>query len=79
MLDENFGILSVVLLLFFVCRFSFSKLMFAKRSFRNSIRMSNNLDPDQCPNCLHDYQQTALESKALLGFNYTMIIAAKSK
>ena len=53
--------------------------MFAKRSFRNSIRMSNNLDPDQGQNCMRDYQQIVLESKALLGFNYTMIIAAKSK
>ena len=79
MLDENFGMLFVLLLLLFVSRFSFSKLMFAKISFQNPIRMTNNLDPDEGPNCLHNYQQTALESKALLGFNYTMIIAAKSK
>ena len=40
----------------------FSKLTFSKNSFRNTIRVSNNLDPDQdrhyiCPdldpNCLH--------------------------
>ena len=45
---------------FVVCLF-FSKLTFSKNSFRNTIRMSNSLDPDRArhfvgpdlgPNCL---------------------------
>ena len=46
---------------FAVCGFFFSKLTFLKNSFRNAIRVSNSLDPDQArhlvgpdpgPNCL---------------------------
>ena len=36
-----------------------SKLTFSKnKSFRNTIKVSNCLDPDLGPNCLKDYQQT---------------------
>ena len=54
----------------FFCRLwiFFKKLTFSKKSFRNIIRVSNSLDPDQAwrfvrlelgPNCLHlGYQQT---------------------
>ena len=47
---------------------TFSKLTFSKKSFGNTIRVSNGLDPDQdrChvgpdlgPNCLQSYQQTS--------------------
>ena len=46
---------------FFFCHLIFSKSTFLKNSFRNSIRVSNSLDPDQtchfvgpdlAPNCL---------------------------
>ena len=52
----------------FVCWF-FSKSTFSKNSFRNIIRTSNSLDPDQAwqfvrpelgPNCFKGYQQTTL-------------------
>ena len=48
----------------------FSKSSFSNNSFRNIIRVSNSLDPDQAryfvgpdlgPNCLQSYQQTVLE------------------
>ena len=51
---------------FVICRY-FSTLFFSKYSFRNNIRVSNSLDPDQArqsvrpdldPNCLQFYQQT---------------------
>ena len=32
---------------FVVCGFFFFKLTFSKKSFRNTITVSNNLDPDQ--------------------------------
>ena len=47
--------------------FFFFKLTFTKNSFRNTIRVSNSLDPDQArrfvgpdlgPNCLQRYQKT---------------------
>ena len=37
---------------FFVVCWLFSKSTFSKNSFRNTIRVSNSLDPDLGPNCL---------------------------
>ena len=51
----------------------FSKLSFSKNSFRNTIKVSNILDPDQArhdvwpdlgPNCLH--MQTTLAGKGII-------------
>ena len=48
--------------------------LFRKNSFRNTTRVSNNLDPDQArhfvgldlvPNCCKSYQQTPLGGKEL--------------
>ena len=50
----------------------FSKSTFSKNSFKNTIRVSNSLDPDQArhfnlgPNCLHRYQQMTLVGKELI-------------
>ena len=50
----------------------FSKSTFSKNCSRNTIRVSNSLDPDQAghfvgpglgPNCLQDYQQITLGGK----------------
>ena len=54
---------------------TFIKSPFSKSAFRNAIRESNSLDPDQArqnvgpdlgPNCLQGYQQTKLVGKALI-------------
>ena len=56
-----------------VCRL-FSKLTFSKNSFRNTIRVSNCLDPDQDrpfvgpnlgPNCLQRLYEDNLSGKAM--------------
>ena len=59
----------------------FQKFTFSKNSFRSTIRLSNNWDPDQDrhfvdpdlgPNCLRIYQQTTkviASKESFLGFN----------
>ena len=37
---------------FLLSAFFFSKSTFLKNSLRNTIRVSNSLDPDDSPNCL---------------------------
>ena len=56
---------------FVVCCF-FPNSSFSKHSFRNTIRMSNSVDPDQArhfgklgPSCLQKYQQRTLVCKEL--------------
>ena len=53
--------------------------LFREIKFRNTIRVSNRLDPDQVrhfvgpdlgPNCLQSYQQTTLGGKELDGFPF---------
>ena len=62
------------MLYFVICLF-FSKSTFSKNSFRNTIKVSNSLDPDQTQsfvrldlgrNCLQSYQQMKLASKDLM-------------
>ena len=52
----------------------FSKSTFSKKNFKNTIRVSNSLDPDHArpffgpdlaPNCCEDYQQMTLVGKEL--------------
>ena len=61
----------VILHAFVVCGF-FSELAFLKISFRNTIRVTNSLDPDHDlhfvdldlgPNCIQSYQQTTRGNK----------------
>ena len=55
--------------------FLMSAEFFSKSSFRNTIQVSNSLDPDQVqhsvspdlgPNCCKNYQQMTLADKGLL-------------
>ena len=48
--------------------FFFFKLTFSENSFRNTIRVSNILDPDQGPNCLRR-QNSLLAKKELIVLN----------
>ena len=52
----------------------FSKLTFSKNSFRNTIRMSNSLDPDPA----RRYQQTTLADKELIAMNSPLIVNKES-
>ena len=67
---------------------SFLKLTFAKKSFRNTIRVSNSLDPNQArrfvgpdlkPNCLQrlsaDDKKTPLAGKELSPVRFSYILA----
>ena len=44
----------------------FFKINFFENSLRNTIRVSNSLDPDQAPQTVWSYQQTALGGKELM-------------
>ena len=69
---------------FVVCCFSFlQNNLFSKNSFRNAIRVSNSLDPDQARHKMSGlirvqtvckgYQQTTLEGKGLKTHSYFYI------
>ena len=71
-------ILEIFLCFFVVCWF-FSKLIFWKNSFRNTIRMSNSLDPDQArrfvgpdlgPNCS---PRLSADVTGIHGFKYSRL------